>query len=238
MIEVIQYIEERSTEFERHLFVAMDLEARVDDVVVEGVNQIEVRHVNTVKSGLLIHLYNIVEAATVRTLEVVGRTIIEEKPKDWQPSVLREWIRSAIWDGTDRLGEGAVSRLVGVSTALASGDAPPTFKIKGEPGSWDDEAIKKVAIRLGCQFVLQDDIRRAAYEKVYRNQTSAMKFLAGRRNAIAHGEATFEEGANGFTIDEISELAQRIIPFLKSVAESYQTYLNSKAYLSPVEDAA
>lgn len=246
MREVLDYLEERRSEFERHLFVARLLEARVDAAVgVDGngeaegeTAQVEVRHVNTLKSGLLIHLYNIVEAVTTRTLDIVGQTIVTEKPKLWTEIVLKEWVRAAIWNDGDRLGEGAVTRLAGISSILASGEAPNAFKIKGEPGSWDDEAIKKLADRLGCRLVLSSAIKRAAFEKVYRNEMTAMKYLASRRNAIAHGATTFEEGARDHTLDEISALSDRIMPFLKAVTESYGSFLGSKAYLAPQQEAA
>jgi hypothetical protein len=106
MREVLDYFEERSSEFDRHLFLARLLEARVDDAVGDDDAKIEVRHVNTLKSGLLIHLYNIVEAITTRTMEIVGQTVVTEKPKLWTEVVLKEWVRAAIWDGEDRLGEG------------------------------------------------------------------------------------------------------------------------------------
>ena len=238
MREVLEYLEERRVEFDRHLYVARLLEARVDDAVAENAAQVEVRHVNTLKSGLLIHLYNIVEAVTVRTMDVVGQTVVTEKPKLWTEGVLKEWVRSAIWDGTDRLGEGAVTRLVGISSVLASGNAPTAFKIKGEPGSWDDEAIKKMAERLGCRLVLENAIKRAAYEPVYRDEMTAMKYLASRRNAIAHGATTFEEGAHDHTLDEIATLAGRILPYLKAVTESYETFLHTKIYLTQPPVAA
>lgn len=52
MREVLEYFEERASEFDRHLFVARLLEARIDDVVGDDDAQIEIRHVNTLKSGL------------------------------------------------------------------------------------------------------------------------------------------------------------------------------------------
>lgn len=238
MKEVLDYLEERRVEFDRHLYVARLLEARVDEEVADESAQVEIRHVNTLKSGLLIHLYNIVEAVMVRAMDVVGQTVVTAQPISWTEPVMKEWIRSKIWDGTDRLGDGAVQRLLGVSTLLASGNAPSAFKIKGEPGSWDDEAIRKVAERLRCRLAVNSAIKRAATEPVYRNETSAMKYLAGRRNAIAHGATTFEEGAHDHTLDEIETLARRILPYLKAITESYETFLNTKAYLVPAEEAA
>lgn len=235
MNDVLAYLDEREEEFERHLTIARILQNRVDDV--DGDGQVDVRHVNTIKSGLLIHLYNIVEAITTRTLDTVGRTVVLETPKRWTEAVLKEWVRAEIWGGDERIGEAAVKRLALVSATLASGNSPTAFVVKGEPGSWDDEAIKKLADRLGCTLVLSPEIARAAYERVYRNETTALKYLAGRRNSIAHGASTFEDGANDITLDELAALAHRVLPFLRAVAESYRDFLMNKSFLT-VEEAA
>lgn len=238
MRDVLAYFTERESEFARHLSVARLLEARVNETVDEEDVQVEVRHVNTLKSGLLIHLYNIVEAVTTRTLTVVGRTVVTERPKRWTEAVLKEWVRAAIWGGEERVGDGALARLTRISGMLVSGESPDAFVVKGEPGSWDDEAIKKVAERLGCPLVLPDEIRRSAYERAYRDETTALKYLARRRNDIAHGQTTFEEGAHDLTLDELSKLADRVLPFLKAVTESYEAFLSNKGYLADEEAAA
>lgn len=231
MREVLAYLEERKSEFSRHLSVAQLLEGRVDETMNGDNIRVEVRHVNTLKSGLLIHLYNIVEAVTTRTLSVVGTTVVSEQPKRWTESVRKEWVRAAIWGGEERIGEGALSRLMRVSGALVSGELPDAFVVKGEPGSWNEKAIKKVAERLGCPLVLSDEIKRGAYERVYRNDTTALTYLARKRNDIAHGETTFEEGAHDLTLDELSKLANRVLPFLQAVTESYESFLSNKSYL-------
>ncbi|SFI61682.1 hypothetical protein SAMN04515648_0788 [Phyllobacterium sp. CL33Tsu] len=235
MRDVLAYLEERRYEFARHLKVARLLQSRVDESVGEEDTQIEVRHVNTLKSGLLIHLYNIVEAVTTRTLAVVGGTVVTERPKRWTEAILREWVRAAIWSGEERVGEGALTRLTQVSGALVSGESPEAFVVKGEPGSWDDEAIKKVADRLGCALVLTEEVKRGAYERVYRDETTALKYLARRRNEIAHGHSTFEEGAHDLTLDELSNLANRVLPFLEYVTRSYDAFLNERGYLAAEE---
>jgi MAE_28990/MAE_18760-like HEPN len=236
MNDVLAYLEEREEEFARHLSIAQILQARVDDV--KGDAAVEVRHVNTIKSGLLIHLYNIVEAITTRTLDTVGRTVVAERPRRWTVSVRKEWVRASIWSGEDRVGDGAVNKLADISAALASGETLPAFKVKGEPGSWNDDSIKKVAERLGCALVLSEEVRRAAYERVYRDETTALGFLAKRRNAIAHGSSTFEGGANDLTLDELEKLSLRVLPYLRAVAESYREFLTSRNFLLPEESAA
>lgn len=238
MIDVLSYLDEREEEFARHLSIARMLEARVDAATDGSGIHVEVRHINTLKSGLLIHLYNIVEAVTTRTLATVGQTVVADRPKLWTQAVLREWVRSEIWGGDERIGDAALTRLTEVSGALASGHSPAAFKVKGEPGSWDDKAIKKVAERLGCTITLTEEISRGAYEKVYRDDSTALKYLATRRNAIAHGSSTFEDGANDLTLDELERLAVRVLPYLRAVSESYQAFLSGKVYLNAVEAVA
>jgi len=238
MREVLSYFEEREEEFFRHLSIARMLEARVNEAATDGRILIEIRHVNTIKSGLLVHLYNIVEAVTTRTLTTVGRTVVTDRPGRWTEAVLKEWVRAVVWSGEERIGEGALNRLTRVSCALVSGFPPEAFVVKGEPGSWDDGSIKKVAERLGCPLVLSAGIRRAAYERVYRNDATALEYLASRRNDIAHGSSTFEEGARDITLDEVAALANRVLPFLKAVTKSYEDFLRNKAYLKDEEVVA
>ncbi|WP_394690119.1 MAE_28990/MAE_18760 family HEPN-like nuclease [Hoeflea sp.] len=238
MIDVLSYLEERIDEFERHVSIARMLEARVDELAGEGDIRVEVRHVNTIKSGLLIHLYNIVEAITTRTLTTVGRTVVADRPKRWTEAVLKEWVRAEVWGGEERIGDGALNRLTRVSVALASGESPAAFAVKGEPGSWDDKAIKRVADRLGCDLTLPPEISRAAYERVYRDETTAMEYLARRRNAIAHGASTFEDGAHDLSLDDLERLAGRVLPYLRAVSGAYKAFLENKAYLIQEEAVA
>lgn len=231
MIEVLSYLDEREDEFARHLSIARMLEARVDELPENGDIHVEIRHINTIKSGLLIHLYNIVEAITTRTLTTVGQTVVTERPGRWTEPVLHEWVRSEFWGAEERIGDGALKRLTRVSGTLASGNSPAAFVVKGEPGSWDDKAIRKVAERLGCALTLSQETQRAAYETAYRNETTALGYLAGRRNAIAHGASTFEDGANDLTLVDLEGLAKRILPYLREVCQSYQAFLQNKSYL-------
>lgn len=235
MNDVLAYLDEREEEFERHLTIARMLQDRVDDV--EGDGQVEVRHVNTIKSGLLIHLYNIVEAITTRTLETVGRAVVAERPRCWKEAILKEWVRAEIWSGEERLGDGAFRRLAEVSGTLASGNSPTAFVVKGESGSWNDKSIKKVAERLECPLNMDAEVSKAAYERVYRDETTALTYLSRRRNAIAHGESTFEDGANDITLDELDALGKRVLPYLRAVSECYREFLANKTFLVAEEVA-
>jgi len=238
MKEILTFLDEREQEFDRHLSVARMLEARVDETARDGDIHVEVRHINTLKSGLLVHLYNIVEAISTRTLENVGQVVASEKPGQWTESVLKEWVRAAVWGSDEKIGEAALNNLTKISSSLAAGGNLDAFVVKGVPGSWDDSAISKIAQRLGCDLILSEPVKRAAYETKYRNDTSALRYLALRRNDIAHGNTTFEEGAYDLTLNDIDELATRVLPFLEEVTKSYDKFLENKDFLKINEEAA
>lgn len=237
MNDIFLYLQERREEFYRHYKIAKMLEQRLDETFVDSDMYIEVRHVNTIKSGLLVHLYNIVEAVSTRTLRYVGQHIADESPKSWTNSVLHEWVRSEFWNKEQNV-DTTLSHITSLSSQLVSGDKADTFNIKSATGSWDDTDIKKIAKRLGCELVISDLIKRSAYERKYRDNKNALQYLSLRRNAIAHGSATFEEGASDLTLLEVHELSTRVLPFLEEVTKSYELYLNNKDYLKNEEEAA
>ncbi len=235
---IIRYLDERNNEFMRHYDIAKMLEARVDIASTDGEINIEVRHINTMKSGLLIHLYNIVEAVSTQTLEHVGEILASENPRLWTEKSLKEWVRSEFRNSEARLGDKALKNLTKLSGQLVSGEKVSPFTVKGVPGSWDDNAIKKIASRLGCELILSTDIKKMVDEKVYINRTTAMMYLASRRNDIAHGNITFEDGAKDLTLAEVKKLSERVLPFLEAVTLSYKKFLDEKMYLKSKEAAA
>ena len=227
MNEVLSFLDERKEEFARHLSVAQMLAARVDAGPGADDVSIGVEHVNHIKSGLLIHLYNIVEAVTTRTLDVVGKTIAAESPGGWTKDVLREWVRAEVLNQMR-----SFDHVVQICGTIASGSRIEAFKVRGAPGSWNDDQIKDVAKRLGCKLTLPAKVKRDANAKDYKDESTALVFLARKRNAIAHGESTFESGANDLTLDELECLADRVLPFLRAVSESYKVFLENKRYLN------
>lgn len=231
MREVLLYLDERKSEFARHVLIAKSLEDRLDAELGVGEMRVEVRHINTLKSGLLIHLYNIVEAVMSRTLRVVGQTASLDAPKKWTAELRKEWVRSQIFNGEGNLGDAALDKLSNVSGNLASGSNLAPFTVKGAPGSWEDKKIAKVAQRLNCQLNINANVKRAACEPIYRNDKSAFEYLAGKRNAIAHGATTFEEGASELTLEEIKLLGDRVLPYLEATLRCFESYLTAKSYI-------
>ena len=237
MRAILNYLEERRLEFKRHFLVAKMLESRLDEALMDDLH-IEVRHINTVKSGLLVHLYNIVEAVATRILKRVGEEAATELPNLWTEEVRTEWLRAKLGNIEQKSSDKALKHITELSGILVSGEPVESFTVKSMPGNWDNKDFEKVAQRLGCELDIPPEIKRKAYEPVYRNNQSAFKYLARRRNDLAHGNSTFEEGAHDLTLNDVEALADRVLPYLIEVTRSYEIFLENKGFLKNGEDAA
>jgi hypothetical protein len=64
-----------------------------------------------------------------------------------------------------------------------------------------------------------------------------MEFLADRRNAIAHGRSSFEDGARDLTLSNIRDLADVTFDYLVPVVRAFQAYIDNDHYMvQPVDE--
>ena len=103
-------------------------------------------HVNVLKSGFLVHLYNVVEAVMAKILEEVAADVIRYPPAKWSSSVRTEWVRN----------RAGVARGIESHQRLSR-----TVKIV-------DESIEG-AVRRACNERFQDDLALMKYIRHKRN---------------------------------------------------------------------
>ena len=82
------------------------------------------------------------------------------------------------------------------------------------------------------EFILPEEMWRRIAQKPALGDTSPLEFLAERRNAIAHGRRSFEEGAKDLTLNDIGELANVTLDYLELAADAFQAYIDQKRYLA------
>ena len=103
--------------------------------------------------------------------------------------------------------------------------------MKKPPGTWDDKAIVKFAGRLNVNFQMSQELwRRISASPKYGDKTP-LQFLAERRNAIAHGRRSFEDGASDLGLNEIRVLADVTLDFMSHAAESFHAHVENNAHL-------
>lgn len=233
MTELRTSLDERREEFDTHYALAVALENRIfaGDEVSIGETKLSSRHLLTMKSGLIIHLYNIVEATMSRTIKLVGDAVGAVPPQRWSENALREWLREyavARMDGSEDMRLKTVHSL---SLRLLGETPLGPQQLKKPSGTWTDKRIAIFAKRLDIKLRLSQEMwHRIAPRPVFRDM-SPLEFLADLRNAVAHGRRSFEEGAKDLTLAQIRELADTTMDYLALTAAAFQDYVDQNRYM-------
>lgn len=235
MPELRTELEGRREEFEAHFALTAALENRMMlDASLGDVN-LSVRHINTLKSGLIIHLYNIEEALMTEVLQFLGREIGNSDPKRWSEYSLKEWLRESIVRRmSDANEEGRLVAAYNASSMLLSAPSMGPINLKKPSGTWDDKVIATFSRRMNVVFNMPPEMwARIAAQTEYGEKTP-LQFLAKRRNDIAHGRRSFEEGASDLGLNQIRKLADVTLDYLGHVADAFQGHIDNDRHLVAV----
>ena len=229
-------LDSRREEFDAHFSLAQALEDRMVlelDAPIGTVN-LSARHINTLKSGLIVHLYNIEEAIMSQALQHLGGALGSSDPRQWTEFSLREWLResavSRIAEGNE---DGRLDTVYRASALLLKAPVLGPQKLKKPSGTWDDKGIALFARRMNVVFNMPPAMwQRISASPAYGDKTP-MQFLSDRRNAIAHGRRSFEDGAGDLRLADIRALADIVLDYMGYAADAFQTHVDTDAYLVP-----
>lgn len=227
-------LEARREEFEAHFALAKALEDRMmlDDVSSLGTVSLSARHINTIKSGLVIHLYNIEEAILTQALRFLGEAIGASEPRHWTQHSLKEWLRETVVGRMADSGEDGRLDTIFTSSAKLLGTASLGPQLLKKPsGTWDDKAIALFMRRANIRIDMPGDMWTRISPKPAYGEMTPLQFLAERRNAIAHGRRTFEQGANDLQLTDIKILSETVLDYLSYVTEAFQNHVTTRAHL-------
>ncbi len=235
MTILLNSLSERREEFDSHYSLALALQDRLlaGDVSI-GETELSTRHLLTLKSGLLVHIYNIVEATMTSITNLVGDAIGSVSPRNCAENSLKEWLRESVVNRSDN---GEDNRLITIHAAtqqLLKNIPLGSQKFKKPSGTWSDKLIHTFAERLGVDFKLPEEMWRRISPRTEFRDESPLQFLAERRNAIAHGRRTFEEGANDLTIEAIREIADVTLDYLELAISAFQNHIANNKHLVAV----
>lgn len=226
-------LEMRREEFDAHFALAKALEDRMiletdslGDVNISSV------HINTLKSGLLVHLYNVEEALMSQALDFLGAAIGAVEPRRWNEQSRREWLRESIVARTTEGNEDTrLDTVFRSSNLLLSTDKLGPQRLKKPSGSWDDKGISIFLSRMSMTLTMPAEMWIRIDPTPYYADQSPLEFLADRRNALAHGRRSFEQGANDLQLIDIRNLADIVLDYLEYVADSFQNHVENESHL-------
>jgi hypothetical protein len=143
---------------------------------------------------------------------------------------LRESIVSRTNEGNE---EGRLATVYENSSLLLRGPQLVPQKLKKPSGTWDDKAIAKFIERMHVTFNMPPEMwSRIAASPKYGDKTP-LQFLADRRNAIAHGRRSFEDGASDLGLSDIRTLADVTLDYMGYAADAFQAHILNEAHLVP-----
>lgn len=226
-------LEERRDEFDTHYALAVALQNRIfagESSI--GETELSARHLLTLKSGLMVHLYNIVEATMTNISNMVGDAVGSAAPYQWSNEALREWLRENVVSRAEGKEENRLETVHSASRLLLERSPLGPQRIKKPSGSWSDKLVASFAQRLGVDFQLPHSMWRRITPRPEFGEKSPLEFLADRRNAIAHGRRSFEEGAKDLTLDTIREIADVSLDYLQLAIEAFQAHVDDHRHLT------
>jgi hypothetical protein len=228
-------LETRRDEFEAHFALARALQDRMMLDSSLGSISLSVRHINAIKSGLLVHLYNVEEAIMTRIMQFLGVALGEADPRRWTEQSLREWLRASIVSRTlDGNEDRRLDTVYNSSNLLLNQSIVGPQDLKKPSGTWNDKAIHTFASRMNVSFNLPEEMRRRIAASGEYGDKTPLEFLADRRNAIAHGRKSFEDGASDLELEKIRKIADIVLDYMTYTVDAFHDHVKREAHLVPV----
>ena len=237
MNEVKVYLSDRESELKIHLALLDLLTERSKEAPADRQSKrVNISQLAILKSTILVHLYNIVEAVFARLLKSTASKANEHHPKEYSEGIFEEWIA---WNVkiTPELNIDRLRKTVAeVGEALRSEDDWLDFEIQKSGGNWSEVNIIELSTKLGVTIDLPPTFKEKLF-KDYYNDFTQMGYIKLRRNDLAHGNMTFEEGAEGKTIQDLIDLRDTVIEFMHIVVDAYSDFITNGNYLKACIEA-
>lgn len=231
MSEVKLYLAERKGELQVHLDLLDLLDKRSKDPTNSDENfKVDVRQILIMKSSILVHLYNIVEATFTRTLTELQDSVGAHHPKVYIDGIFELWIAGNVQINNEFNIKNVRDNVRDVGKALIGDIDYPTLKIKKTDGNWDEKRIQRLSDKLGVELIFQDEFKQRLRSH-YFNDLTRLQYIRQRRNDLAHGLITFEEGADGKTLSELVDLSDIAIGFMEIVVDAYDNYMIDEKFV-------
>jgi hypothetical protein len=104
------------------------------------------------------------------------------------------------------------------------------FKVEKGGGSWDDEAIEKIAGRLGFDLRVSQETY-SAIKRPFRDDLGPLQLIKKLRNSLAHGSISFAECGENLTVGELRDLVERTAKYLREVVGAFRAYIDGGHFI-------
>lgn len=179
-------------------------------------------------SSSILMIYNLLESTVENCILELERTISVQhmSPGKLNPGILNSWIQNKIPVQTNLNRENLIKSIISIAREIENGCEEFTLS-RGGGGNWDDEGIYRYMKQLGCTL----DIPDSTSEKIKRpifNDMGIIKSIVKFRNRLAHGNISFRNCSEHFSISDIKYFSNTTVEYLYFVISSFETFINAE----------
>lgn len=183
----------------------------------------------TLRASAYLMLYNLVESTMTNAIDAIHKHIAAEQvgfddlKEDVRKIAIRGLRKAISSDAPSEL----LSTTIPISTTLIwlRYDKDDLFS-----GNLDGRLIKDKAKEYGFQL--------AAHDTNASRDGARLRDVKSRRNALAHGDISFEECGQNTSVDELFSIFHETKIFLKATLDGISSFLNEQQYLHHISENA
>ncbi len=234
MIEIRRGFRERSQEILQYLDTLRFVENHGADFVSRSGNSrlsLDTTTHHVLKASVFLHLYNLVESTVTGCLSRIAEEICEtgvvyeDLSEEWKKSWLQEKGQTAQPLNQEKRIETLLEiseHLIGRKTI----DFDPSMR---GGGNLDDSQIEKTVKRFGIELKIHPSLREAIKRHVV-DDMGPLKLIRQRRNALAHGEASFGDCGRTVSVRDLRIWTAVVVRYLREVIRCFEEYLHGRYF--------
>ncbi|TAE74476.1 MAG: hypothetical protein EAZ85_04625 [Bacteroidetes bacterium] len=180
----------------------------------------------TLKSGLILLLYNLVESSISKCLGAIHQSLTDENLSYFQMSddLQKIWLKYhyELLNDNGNNNDRNISQLQTMveilstnKTVIISLDDSKKLSESLYSGNLDAKEIRKIAKKYGVSFELE---------------SKEIRFVEQMRNKLAHGEVSFEEGCQDKPIQYMRKVKDETINFINEFTIAVENFITERKY--------
>ncbi|WP_068818617.1 MAE_28990/MAE_18760 family HEPN-like nuclease [Phormidesmis priestleyi] len=220
---LIQDFTERSKEVSKYFIFLKSLEQGTTKLSMNGkgnnskIKEIDPELLKTLKASGFLLLYNLVEATMRNIIEAIFDQLRSEgiSYDEIRPELKKVVLKNLKKRNPDEVFSSIAA--ISVDIITAGFDKKDLFS-----GNLDGKKIRETAAEYGFSHLT---------DHTKTGNGSDLLTVKANRNDLAHGIKSFAEIGRDKTADELLEIRNKVIRYLKQILKNIETYLDNKDYL-------
>ncbi|NEP78553.1 MAG: hypothetical protein F6K39_10405 [Okeania sp. SIO3B3] len=219
---LFQDFKERSKEVSKYFIFLKNLEQGTIKLAMEGkgkpkIKEIDSELIKTLKASAFLLLYNLVESTMRNVIEAIFDELQNQGVSF--DKIRPELKKIVLYNLKRRNPDKVLQKIIDISLDIitAGFDKEELFS-----GNIDARLIKDTAKKYG--FSWQTDYKKTS-------DGSDLLTVKDNRNNLAHGIKSFAEVGKEKTADELIEIKNKVIKYLRQILKNIEIYINNRGYL-------